>query len=528
MKKIYPVEWLAFHPYKRIDEIDRYYTGIANKICAVLDEVEEQNLFQDEEASHHVALCLAGWFEDVISQTGIWMAFTAECKKRYGDWIPFYEPKDDYFPDEVNLEDVRFLLWHHLQYLYKGKRIIHPENPGIKLVAEKIYDLLADEYETAPENERLWQFLHPSDDEAGKFEYYREVLQWFHFSSYFNIENLEQMDEEMEELYTKFSEEEKMDCELEQVYSIQQSLMWRGRWGLLSLTSPEWLALVAAQTEGPKIWTEIKVRQDSFYLLKGEDEESLLVEDLCDGKGETVRVAKSSLRLKALENYRIGIDVLYCMLVFYRGIYLQVGTMIMRERDDKMEQLIEGMSASNARFKEKGLFHAFRKAANGKCFRFFQSKEEMFRFLTKDMNCSMEENNRFTNLNASNGILLMASPRNGLEVQTEFCSCVKSPDNPFYDQAKAEEDAIFFMIDPGVITYDLSCILQDRNMLPDAELNSLKGREYGKAFIRRHSRFLTDYFFRCCREKDLDEGAFASEDIEKHGGLSALFHNMKY
>lgn len=30
MKKIYPKEWLKLHPYQKVDEVDRYYTDVAN------------------------------------------------------------------------------------------------------------------------------------------------------------------------------------------------------------------------------------------------------------------------------------------------------------------------------------------------------------------------------------------------------------------------------------------------------------------------------------------------------------------
>ena len=36
MKKLYPKEWAKWHPYKEIDEVDHYYTGVANKIYKIL------------------------------------------------------------------------------------------------------------------------------------------------------------------------------------------------------------------------------------------------------------------------------------------------------------------------------------------------------------------------------------------------------------------------------------------------------------------------------------------------------------
>ena len=123
MKKIYPKEWLKYHPYKQTDSVDGYYTNVANGIYNILDHSPISEAFEIDSDLHRTSLCLAAWFEDVISQTGIWQTFTAECKKKYGTYLPFYPIGDDYYPDEVNIEDVRFLLWHHTQFLHRGKRI---------------------------------------------------------------------------------------------------------------------------------------------------------------------------------------------------------------------------------------------------------------------------------------------------------------------------------------------------------------------------------------------------------------------
>lgn len=128
MKKIYPKKWLELHPYKQTNSVDQYYVGIANEIHKRLYSSTIADAFEEEENIRYTSLCLAAWFEDVISQTGIWQAFTAECRKRYGTYLPFYPIKGDYFPDEINLEDIRFLLWHHIQYLCRG---ISPSTPRI-------------------------------------------------------------------------------------------------------------------------------------------------------------------------------------------------------------------------------------------------------------------------------------------------------------------------------------------------------------------------------------------------------------
>ena len=284
MKKIYPKEWLELHPYKKTDSVDQYYVGIANAICEVLRSSVISEAFETDDNICNTSLCLAAWFEDVISQTGIWQTFTAECKKRYGAYLPFYPLSNGYFPDEINLEDVRFLLWHHIQYLCSDQSIIHPENSGIEEVARDVYELLEDNYETAPENERMQEYLCHSTMGEDDFILYREMLEWFHYHCYFNIENVDQYLDESEEIL----EDEQVTAEYRNniIYGVHTTLMLRGRKNLLSLTSPEWLALLSKKHATNKLWADVKVLENSCYLQGREDKEYIYLKELYKEENE--------------------------------------------------------------------------------------------------------------------------------------------------------------------------------------------------------------------------------------------------
>ena len=112
--KIFPKDWLQLHPYKQSNPVDSYYTGIANRIYNIMEQTELINSFEGDEAKQ-IAIRIAAYFEDVISELGIWRAFLLKNKELYGKYMPFYTPDDHYYDDEVNAEDVRFLLWHFTQ-----------------------------------------------------------------------------------------------------------------------------------------------------------------------------------------------------------------------------------------------------------------------------------------------------------------------------------------------------------------------------------------------------------------------------
>ena len=502
MKKIYPQKWLELHPYKQTNSVDQYYVGIANEIHKRLYSSTIADAFEEEENIRYTSLCLAAWFEDVISQTGIWQAFTAECRKRYGAYLPFYPIKGDYFPDEINLEDIRFLLWHHIQYLCRGISAINPENPGIEQTAQEIYGLLAEEYETAPENERMQEFLYHSAMGEEDFFHYREILDWFHYQCYFNIENVAQCRDEAERLL----DDEKITPEMAEtlIYATRTSLTFKGRRNLLSLTSPEWLALIGKAHPEHQLWGKVKARENSCYLLEKEDDEFLYVKDLCSEDEGEFKITKKSLNLSAIRSREVGKSTLICELIYFGNTWWQCGMLLENKYDQKMAEYVDDLTKQKEKTNEKATFHDFIKASGGKSFVFCQSQEEISDFLLNKMDYNLKEGLDIPRINTENGAMLMANPHTGLHIQFKLCECIKSPDNPNYNKEEAEKNAIMFIVNPDIIPYQLSCILQDEGMLPDAYLNSLQRKEYGQEFIRKNAHFLTDYFHYRCREKDFD------------------------
>ena len=502
MKKIYPKKWLELHPYKQTNSVDQYYVGIANEIHKRLYSSTIADAFEEEENIRYTSLCLAAWFEDVISQTGIWQAFTAECRKRYGAYLPFHPIKGDYFPDEINLEDIRFLLWHHIQYLCRGISAINPENPGIEQTAQEIYGLLAEEYETAPENERMQEFLYHSAMGEEDFFRYREILDWFHYQCYFNIENVAQCRDEAERLL----DDEKITPEMAEtlIYATRTSLTFKGRRNLLSLTSPEWLALIGKAHPEHQLWGKVKARENSCYLLEKEDDEFLYVKDLCSEDEGEFKITKKSLNLSAIRSREVGKSTLICELIYFGNTWWQCGMLLENKYDQKMAEYVDDLTKQKEKTNEKATFHDFIKASGGKSFVFCQSQEEISDFLLNKMGYGLKEDLDIPRIHTETGAMLMANPHTGLHIQFKLCECIKSPDNPNYNKEEAEKNAIMFIVNPDIIPYQLSCILQDEGMLPDAYLNSLQRKEYGQEFIRKNAHFLTDYYHNRCREKDFD------------------------
>ena len=178
-KTIFPIDWVKCHPYKQAKETDTYYAHLADRVFNVIYGSEISYFFDDErEPIAHIAVRLTMYLEDLVSETGVWKAALAEFKKRYGVPLPFHELGDDYEEGFVNKEEVRFLLWNEMQTYDGNDSFINPENPAITAVADDVFYLLDEAWETAPENDRLHDFLH---NEAAVQSYWeaRTILEWF-------------------------------------------------------------------------------------------------------------------------------------------------------------------------------------------------------------------------------------------------------------------------------------------------------------------------------------------------------------
>lgn len=240
--KIFPKDWLQLHPYKQSTPVDSYYTGIANRIYDIMIQTELANSFEGEETKQ-ISIRLAAYFEDVISNLGIWRAFITTYKELYDKYVPFYTPDDHYYDDEVNREDVRFLLWHFTQQ-YHGFRkgtFVNPDNPANEETARRVYQLFCDEWTVAPENEKMALLFAPETRYENQ-ETYEPLLFWFHYNSYLLTDSSKELTEQTQILWNaNKNDSEKLNT---LVMDLHQKLAYVSKTVLLALTSPQWLARI--------------------------------------------------------------------------------------------------------------------------------------------------------------------------------------------------------------------------------------------------------------------------------------------
>lgn len=157
---LYPKDWLSIHPYTAIQPSDRYFVDLANQLYSVPFPEEIPT-----ELRKKLCVYMAAYLEDVISNLGLWNSFRSEHRHLYGTSLPFYPTGSDYLDEEINEEDIRFLIWNTWQKALYPHPYIHPHDEQILRLSEAFYPILCKAYEEAPENELLADYFHTFKDE---------------------------------------------------------------------------------------------------------------------------------------------------------------------------------------------------------------------------------------------------------------------------------------------------------------------------------------------------------------------------
>lgn len=152
--KIYMQSWLDLHEHKNSTEADRWYLELAHQL---LEVIGSSKIYETLPAGNkkQIALLLALYLEDVICESGGWWRFRELHQKYYGKTLPFYDLTDSYLKDEVNVEDIKFLMWcFNSGTLEDGSyATASPHDTEFTTLGEVLYELYYKVFEDAPISE---------------------------------------------------------------------------------------------------------------------------------------------------------------------------------------------------------------------------------------------------------------------------------------------------------------------------------------------------------------------------------------
>lgn len=138
--------------YPDKEQSDEFYFGLANKILRDAKDTAIAAIV-GEKALKRIVLTCVGYYQDIIVDGGLWRSFCTLHRELYGRLLPFFPTTEDYIESELNVEDLRFLIWYVLECAYEEKGMVDPRSEKILELAKVIHRELEECYDFAPEAE---------------------------------------------------------------------------------------------------------------------------------------------------------------------------------------------------------------------------------------------------------------------------------------------------------------------------------------------------------------------------------------
>ena len=442
-------DWLKYHPYEKPSQADDYYQKLCNQLLKA--NINEPLLKDMNQLEYKELTCiLVCWFEDVISETNIWRSFTAEHKKMYGKYLPFYNTDNDYYEDEINLQDIQFLIWHFFS-MVENDIFISPYYPVFHSFASKVYALFETEYETAPPNQPFKKNLTIPDDRG--FAETKKALYFLAINSYLNCLYARRI------LIKKYDKLNKSEHDNEHIEMLRMDMLFGviidNVSPILALRTNEQLANIMGQNH-PKydliknisnryaITCSIKnINKDHWELEHISTSQRLIFEP--ETMSESMR--KSQIKVN---------DFMFANLVKWGDEWVLMGMMFTypgekntNSRIEHEKHVFDPIEPKNEILKNHEIL--FKELMEGSNLAYFKNTDDYDTFLNRINVLSYEKNNQGTPLpddtslktnfgaEKMENLVVFFNPERGSELMTLFSSFIKDLRNPFYEKGKVAD-----------------------------------------------------------------------------------------
>ena len=477
-------DMMMMHPKGMQCATDFYYAKVWNLLLhRLLKNPKKEGL--DEEIMIKLVLKTTLYFEDIICDSGLWHSFIEKYQALYGKTLPFYSFNGEYYADEPHIQDIRLLLWDVMMEVCENE-IINPENPTLTAIAYDFCEVLDDEFEKAPVNEKLKDFFeHPAfiDD----FIKMRNVLQWIFSTCYltsgrYKFQGFHETHESIVKLLKIGSFDERG------AYAAMCLLPFKNKTGMLAMLPQEWLAgfleYNGREDEAKKL-RAIEYRPYDLYKLNGFDETYIRLSDTQGGEFAVRKDSYGDLADSTLMTAEgcIASFVKYLGEWNINGIdsWGKIGKMYEEQRKKK-RRYKSGLPPKN--------YEAMMKKSGGSPLFYLRDGKAVQHFLIEEVGIPPKMMHPSELDDKEYIAAWVPSPDEDIFFAPDAALLIKDERNPFYKGTCDDETSIELISVPDRLQDDMVRYLIAHNMLPDAALNHLKGPEAGRKLAQDNLDFL--------------------------------------
>lgn len=496
-KRIYIKDWLDIKPYEKQTITDSYYLRICNDVKRAL-WINKQSLvlqkYLGKKNIDHLSCFLTSYLEDLKSGTNIWNTFVKMHKRLYKKQLPFYV-LDEYTEEEINQQDVSFLIWYFLNTVQEEK-FIAPFNDFIMGLSEKVMGVFVKAWVDAPKNEGLKAYYRIDEDEKD-FYVARNLINTILFKTYLFYPDtfLKLREQDIEILEDRKSDENIMMFLNEN----RDSTLHNNNTRLLSLKGKEWTAEILGKDHSlSKYFLSLTQRIRGFFLYKGQDDCDIFIEHIASGKN-FILTKKSFDQSASLTDVD---TIIYMGIVkwkdewWFSGVYFQQPfhpDLILDEKNSLESRMAVNFLDHHKKEIEDHLskqLNAFKDFNKGSQIAFLSSEriDNFYRgyleFFNNSLNLSAKEIEEAKQRARKDGFfdkekelkdlskisetgLVFYNPKTGVEIALGVNGAFPLSNNPFYNADKSNDDIMSLLLSDEMSTeLAMFCIDNCKNDLP--------------------------------------------------------------
>jgi len=354
-----------------------------------------------------------------------------------------------------------------------------------ELISQLTYTVLSEEYETAPENEKLRDLLHAYTADK-PFIFFRKLVKWLHYNSYLSMRYPRlQLENEMKECKSPdpaVSKEAMM-------YNLEQSLIFRSVSTPLAIKAVEWLRHI---TKSPDLQRIIEQFQYHFFELfrvisvnddiikvasSYEPSVVLSVDTVSLVSIEALKAAPPKSMLASMAYYN-GLWNVNGIALFYAEFAAQTG------RSANLDRKYPEICAEE--------YEKTMKLTNNQQIMFFKTYDELIRFL-KRLNFQ-DEPDKDHWLSTRSNYVFFCHPKTTPTIIPDVCELIKSPGNVLYDMETAEEEGLsLYLTERGYSKYFVEYLIEN-DLTPDIGQRSFGDNERLRAMFQGNKGFLNRFY----------------------------------
>lgn len=469
------------HPNQMRCSTDNDYARFGNKLLNSLHELRIPDVSNDE--LQEIAEVLTLYYEDVVSDVGVWQTFTHKMKELYNRPVPFYDTDSKpYYDDEPNEADICFLIWNTFLGLRPDK-IENPINPAIFDMARVTLQLMDDDFEQMPINEELKDFFAECSF-ADDFYTMRDVEKWV-MADCFLTRNLNIMMDVASTFMESDTEELGEETMKRMFYTEFVHRICFTKMGPLALYAKEWLAAIMHHNGAHKA-AKLVEQQEERELMPYS---AVVINDeyeMVDVRGKVIRSRIADFEF--LHNSKERKRYIFGEFVKYDNRWMPNGSVLQTDSPEKMEE--EKKKRKQEAHAGVPNYKKLLKQNDGSPLFYFKDYDALLTFEKDVMGLKGLDSPNLVcpaEYRHTNWTLFLPAADKGFDAYPDIADCICDPHNPFYNSNVEPTTVLDMAIS---IDSDLLFHCMKHNLLPNAGLKSRFGKEAGIKVVQDNFDFV--------------------------------------